>query len=74
MSFVPPGGVAGVSQQTVAGRAAMGMLRAKGNGKRRTRAAKSNGKRKTKRKASRANGRKLKFGSPAWRKKFMKKK
>jgi len=72
MAFiVPPGGFAGFNQMTSASRAAL-TPRGGGGGVRRRRKAK--GTRKAKR-ATRGKARKskLKFGSPAWRKKFMKK-
>lgn len=75
---VPPGGFAGFNQMTPASRLAL--REAVGNGsngtRRRRRKAKASGKTSRKRKrrgARRAKGRKLKFGSPAWRKKYMKK-
>jgi len=69
--LVPPGGFAGFSQMTPASRAALfpGGRRAGGGKRRKKRATK----RATKR-AKRTKGkRKLKFGSPAWRKKYMRK-
>lgn len=73
MIWVPPGGAAAASQQTIAGKASMGLLRqntAKRTGKRRAKRAKASGTKK--RRAKRSGGGKLKFGSPAWRKKYMK--
>lgn len=73
MSFiVPPGGFAGFSQMTAASRRALstGAPRATGRRKKR-RKAKAKAKTARKRKSS---GRKLKFGSPAWRKKYARKK
>lgn len=68
---VPPGGFAGFSQMTPASRAALGGRGSRSSGTRRRRKKKA----KAVRRASsrRAKGRKLKFGSPAWRKKYMKK-
>lgn len=64
---VPPGGFVGFSQMTPASRAALsprGMR--SGGGKRRRRKAT-----KAKRTTRRAKGgRKMKFGSPAWQKKY----
>lgn len=65
--IVPPGGFAGLAQMTPAGRAQWSTRSGGGGGRRRRRKvkAKSSGRRRTKRK--------LKFGSPAWRKKYLKK-
>lgn len=65
--FVPPGGFAGFSQMTPASKRAltpMGSMRATG---RRKRKSATKAKRRT---GGKAKGRKLKFGSPAWRKKY----
>lgn len=64
---VPPGGFAGYNQMTPASRAA---LRVPGQGStgRRRRSKKRKAAPAAKRK--RAGGRKIKFGSPAWRKKY----
>lgn len=70
--IVPPGGFAGFSQMTPASRQRLsqGTRRVNGNGKRRRRKAAKAARRTTRR----AKGsRKLKFGSPAWRKKYMRK-
>lgn len=63
---VPPGGFAGFSQMTPASRASLfppGSRRASTSGKRRKKGKRA----KT---ARRKAGRKIKFGSPAWRKKY----
>lgn len=68
MNFiVPPGGFAGFSQMTAASRRALtaGRTTTGTRRKRRKKASAKRGKR-----AARAKGRKLKFGSPAWRKKY----
>lgn len=68
MSFiVPPGGFAGFQQMTPASRQAL-MPASRGTGTRRRRKKAKAVKRGKRAKASR--GRKLKFGSPAWRKKY----
>jgi len=68
--IVPPGGFAGFSQMTAASRAALSKFgrRTRTSGKRRKR--KASARKRTS--SSRKRGRKLKFGSPAWRKKYMK--
>ena len=72
---VPPGGFAGFSQMTPASRAALtdteverqasrtsaGRKRIKAANKRRT---------KARRRLAKSSGRKMKFGSPAWQKKY----
>ena len=67
--FVPPGGFAGAAQMTAASRNAWTGGRTRKTGRKKARA-------RTKKRGvstrKRANGRKLKFGSPAWRKKYMK--
>lgn len=72
MIYIPPGGTAGWAQMTPASKAAQAGGRIGGStrrrGAKRAKAAKS-----TKRKARKTTNRKLKFGSPAWRKKYMKK-
>jgi hypothetical protein len=73
VNFVPPGGFAGFSQMTPASRAALvGTRRAPASRKRRKKASGSRS--KVARNGRSKGGRKLKFGSPAWRKKYMKKK
>lgn len=64
--FVPPGGFMGFSQMTPATRAGLSPSRSSGSPRRRRRRKAS----KTPRRAKRASGRKIKFGSPAWRKKY----
>lgn len=70
--WVPPGGFVAAAQQTPAAQVEMG-LRSRGtsNGVRKKRRAKKG--KKAGMKKRKGGGRKLKFGSPAWRKKFMKK-
>jgi len=69
---IPPGGIAGFSQMTPASRLALFPPGRGNGGTRRRRKAKASGKRKMrasgKRRAS--GGRKMKFGSPAWQKKY----
>lgn len=67
-SFMPPGGIAGFNQMTWASRAALTGGRSSSTGGRRRRKRKTKAaKRATSRKSS---GRKMKFGSPAWQKKY----
>lgn len=76
--IVPPGGFAGFAQQTSAGRAALSpMERAVRRSSRRQgvkisrRSRKSSGRKRTSsRKRKSGGGRKMKFGSPAWQKKY----
>lgn len=72
---VPPGGFAGFAQMTPASRLAlrdvMNGTMTRSSGRRRRKAKKAA--RTAKRAAGARGGRKLKFGSPAWRKKYMKK-
>lgn len=73
MKVVPPGGVAGFSQMTPASRMAL----SKGMGQLRTvrTASQRKGSKAQKRYKQNkriAGGKPLKFGSPAWRKRFMK--
>lgn len=72
---VPPGGFAGFAQMTPASRLALSDVTRAPRGPRRKRTARkarSAAKRAVKRATKRA-GRKLKFGSPAWRKRYMRK-
>lgn len=82
MAFrIPPGGFAGFAQMTPASRLALSPATPRSTGRKRSRrkvskpgtALRALG-RKQKRSKARAKkgGRKLKFGSPAWRKKYMK--
>lgn len=66
--IVPPGGFAGFQQMTPASRASLfpGGSRRATTGRRRRKKSAS---RKTTR-AKRGGGRKMKFGSPAWQKKY----
>ncbi len=68
--WVPPGGFAGFAQMTPASRAALTPKgSARTGGRRRGRKAKASGSmRRRKRKSG--GGRKVKFGSPAFRKKY----
>lgn len=65
--IVPPGGFVGFNSMTPASRAALRGVGARANGprrrKRRTKKAKASARR-------RSGGRKMKFGSPAWQKKY----
>lgn len=67
--IVPPGGFAGFSQMTAASRAALSKFGSRRTTGKRRKARASSRKRTSSRKRK---GRKLKFGSPAWRKKYMK--
>lgn len=71
---VPPGGLVGFSQMTPASRAALypGGSRSRSSGARRKKRRKTAKRAKSARRTRRTK-RKLKFGSPAWRKKYMKK-
>jgi len=69
MSFtVPPGGLAGFAQMTPASKRAL----FPGGSARRSRRTTKKTRTKTTRRARKASrgGRKIKFGSPAWRKKY----
>jgi hypothetical protein len=69
--IVPPGGFAGFSQQTAAAQRALfprGASRSRSSGRRR-KARKSRGVRASSRRRN-GSGRKLKFGSPAWQRKY----
>jgi len=70
--IIPPGGVAGFSQMTPASRLAlMGGTRAVNGGtRRRRRKAKRVTRRASTKRAKKSSGRKMKFGSPAWQKKY----
>lgn len=75
MAIVPPGGFAGFSQMTPATKARFGQaFSSRGTGSRRRRKAKraKRASRSTRRSSSkrRSSGRKMKFGSPAWQKKY----
>lgn len=68
MLIVPPGGFQGFAQMTPASRASLTPRGGRSGGTRRRRKAKkATG---SKRRARKSSGRKLKFGSPAWRKKY----
>lgn len=69
--IVPPGGFAGFAQMTSASRAALGAGTRGSSGGSRRRKRKTSAKKPAKRRAKRSGGgRKIKFGSPAWRKKY----
>jgi len=74
--IVPPGGFSGFSQMTPASRAALGTpnWRQKGLKRKKTRRKSKAKSRRAIRSASprkrRTSGRKMKFGSPAWQKKY----
>lgn len=74
--IVPPGGFAGLAQMTPASRAAWGSAGRGGTRKRRRksgkRAAAAGGRRRAGGARKKSSVRKPKFGSPAWRKKYMK--
>lgn len=75
MLIVPPGGFAGFNNMTPASRAALSPGRAASTGPRRRRrkSAKASGAtRRRRRSGARAkrSGRRMKFGSPAWQKKY----
>jgi len=67
---VPPGGFAGYAQMTPASRASWSGSASRGGARKRKR--KSSKPRSTRRakRASSKSGRKMKFGSPAWQKKY----
>lgn len=67
--IVPPGGFAGFAQMTSASRRALTTNGMRGTRKRRT--GKHKGTKKMRASGKRRNGkRKMKFGSPAWQKKY----
>jgi hypothetical protein len=72
--FVPPGGLSGFSQMTPASRAALvGVRGAVGGQRRRTKRRRVKGSKAARRSGQRSkssSGRKMKFGSPAWQKKY----
>lgn len=72
--IVPPGGFAGHNQMTPASRAALGRVGVTSSGaKRRSTRTKTrtSARRSTRTSARRStSGRKMKFGSPAWQKKY----
>lgn len=71
--IIPPGGFAGFSQMTPASRIALtqgtGSTRSTGV-RRRRRSAKKATRRTSAKRAKRSGSRKMKFGSPAWQKKY----
>lgn len=70
--IIPPGGFAGFSQMTPASRIALtqgtGTTRSVGGRRRRRSGKKAKAAKRTR--AKRSGGRKMKFGSPAWQKKY----
>lgn len=70
MIVVPPGGFAGFAQMTPASQRALTPTRGSATGRRRSRKAAGSTVRSRRGKAKGGGGRKLKFGSPAWRKKY----
>jgi hypothetical protein len=71
--FVPPGGFAGFNQMTPSSRRALtvGAPRSTGQPKRRKKRGRtSQSARRASPKRKRSSGRKMKFGSPAWQKKY----
>lgn len=62
--YVPPGGFAGIAQMTPASQRALSPGRTSTSKSRRKKP------KKTKSRAKRKGGKKIKFGSPAWRKKY----
>lgn len=68
MVIVPPGGFAGFAQMTPASQRQLSTRSTSGRRRRR-----KSSKRKSTRKARKSGGRKLKFGSKAWRAKYQKK-
>lgn len=69
--IVPPGGFAGFSQMTPASRAALTPRGGTSSSSRRKRRGSKRSTKATTRRARKSGGtRKLKFGSPAWRKKY----
>jgi len=71
MAFiVPPGGLAGFAQMTPATKARFGQaVRGTRTAGRRRRRSKGSAKKRVTR-ARKSSGRKMKFGSPAWQKKY----
>lgn len=69
---VPPGGFAGFSQMTPTSKASL-FPSGRGTSGRRSRRTTKKTRTKTTKRAKRSGGRKPKFGSPAWRKMYMKK-
>jgi hypothetical protein len=69
MPIVPPGGFAGFSQMTPASRVALSRG-TRTSGPRRRRASNRAAPKRRRSSARKRNGRKMKFGSPAWQKKY----
>lgn len=75
--IVPPGGFAGFSQMTVASRAALsrggssrGPSRSRRRKGRKTKARRPISAKRSTRRTKRGGGRRMKFGSPAWQRKY----
>lgn len=66
--IVPPGGFTAFAQMTPASRAALGARPQRGRATTRRRRKKKTAARRTRR--AKSSGRKMKFGSPAWQKKY----
>lgn len=71
--IVPPGGFAGHAQMTPASKAALGRVGGVAYSTRRRKGRKTKGSKRGRRsgqRAKRSSGRKMKFGSPAWQRKY----
>ena len=68
--IIPPGGFAGFSQMTPASRIALTQGSTRSTGVRRRRRSKRASRSKSARSGRSKSGRKMKFGSPAWQKKY----
>lgn len=73
MATIPPGGMAAFSQQTIANKLALtkGMKRSGGK-RRKKKAVGASGRKRKRAKSNRKKAGKLKFGSPAWQRKYNK--
>lgn len=72
MVIVPPGGFAGFSQMTPASQRSLFNSPARSGTRRRRKGKAKKARLRAKSGTRRSSKRKLKFGSPAWRKKYMK--
>jgi len=72
MSIVPPGGFMGFAQMTPASRLSLGQRGTRGTSKRRRKKGKKTRKASStrRRKSTKKRKSKMKFGSPAWQKKY----
>lgn len=70
MLIVPPGGFAGLAQQTPVAQKILTTGSRMSSGRRRRRKSSKRAKSTTRKARKSGGGRKLKFGSPAWRKKY----